>query len=160
MTGVTVNPDFTGFATNDDYVLAINISGSASTNAEDYEVLDMGVSGLDAQLNPITQDKIYIRAGQSTTKTGLQRTFAVSGDRYVGDPAQDFCLGYKIAQGVGNAVIVEYAYFCMLNGKGEQGRASIIVNSDGGGNAGENAAFSVDLKKSGNSATEYTYTQP
>lgn len=160
MAGITVNPDFTGFATNDDYVLAINISGTDNAEAETFEVLDMGVSGLDAQLNPITQDKIYIRAGQSTTKTGLQRTFAVSGDRYVGDPAQDFCLGYKIAQGTGNDVIVDYVYFCMLNGKGETGKAAIIVNSDASGSAGENATFSVDLKKSGLAPTEYTYTQP
>ena len=43
----------------------------------------MGIAGLDAQLNPVTQDKQYIRAGQSTTKTGTQRSFTVSGDRYV-----------------------------------------------------------------------------
>ena len=86
MKGYTPNQDYEGFATNDDYVLAIN-TGEAVKEA-DYEVVEMGVSGLDSQMNPITQDKTYIRAGQSTMKTGTQRSFKVSGDRYVGDPAQ------------------------------------------------------------------------
>ena len=37
-------------------------------------------------LKPVTQDKQYIRSGQNTMKTGTQRSFAVTGDRYVGDP--------------------------------------------------------------------------
>ena len=84
-------PDFTGYATNDDFVLAIDISGTDSTPESDFEVVEMGVAGLDAQLNPITQDKTYIRAGQSTQKTGTQRAFKITGDRYMGDAAQDLC---------------------------------------------------------------------
>ena len=45
-------PDFTGYATNDDFVLAIDISGTDSTPESDFEVVEMGVAGLDAQLNP------------------------------------------------------------------------------------------------------------
>lgn len=70
-------PNYEGFATNDDYVLAIN-TGEAKNEGE-YEVVELGVSGLDSQMNPITQDKTYIRAGQSTMKTGTQRSFKVSG---------------------------------------------------------------------------------
>ncbi len=157
MDGVTVNASFTGFVTNDDFVLAIN-TGSA-TSELDYEVLQMGVAGVDAQMNPITQDKIYIRAGQSTTKTGEQRTFAVSGDRYIGDAAQDFCLGHDIAFGTGQTVVTDYVYFCIITGKGEKGKAAIIVNSTGGGEAGNNAEFAVDIKKTGAKPTEYTYSE-
>ncbi len=159
MSGITVQADFEGFVTNDDMVLAIDLNSNATTATAvaDYAVLQMGVAGLDAQRNPISQDKIYVRAGQSTTKTGDQRTFAVSGDRYIGDDAQDFIFSNKIAAGTGNAVIVNYVYFNILNGKGEKGRASVIVNSDGGGNAGENASISVDLKKSGSSAVEFDW---
>ena len=92
MASYTPDPEFEGFVTNDDYVLAIN-TGEASTEA-DYEVVQMGVAGLDSNLNPITQDKTYIRAGQSTQKTGTQRSFQVTGDRYVGDPAQDHMLAH------------------------------------------------------------------
>ena len=74
--------DYEGWVTNDDYVLAIAVGEAASE--DDYEVVQMGISGLDSQMNPITQDKTYIRAGQSTMKTGTQRSFKLSGDRYTG----------------------------------------------------------------------------
>ena len=57
-------------------------------------------------------------------------------------------------------MVVPYVYFCILNGKGEKGEASIIVNSDGSGNSGENAGIDIDLKKSGAMPTEYTYSAP
>lgn len=148
--------DYEGFATNDDYVLAINTGEAKSEN--EYEVVELGVSGLDSQMNPITQDKTYIRAGQSTMKTGTQRSFKVSGDRYIGDKAQDFMLAHKMKYGTGNGVVTDYVYFCLLNGKGEKGKVSVIVNSDGSGNAGESSAVDIELKKSGSLPTEYTYT--
>lgn len=156
MSEITPDTQYEGWATNDDYVLAIDI-GEASSEA-DYEVVQMGISGLDSQMNPITVDKTYIRAGQSTMKTGNQRSFKVSGDRYVGDAAQDFMLSHGIKYGTGNSVVVPYVYFNILNGKGEKGKVSIIVNSDGSGNAGESSAVDIELKKSGSTPTEYTYT--
>lgn len=159
MKDVAVDPSFTGYVTNDDYVLAINITpGEDNANPSGYEVLESGVAGLDAQLNPITQDKTYIRAGQSTTKTGTQRGFKVTGDRYVGDPAQDFILSHEMKYGTGNKVITDYVYFCMLTGKGEKGKASIVVNSDGSGNAGESSSIDIDLKKAGSIPSEWTYS--
>ena len=118
----------------------------------------MGIAGLDAQLNPVTQDKQYIRAGQSTTKTGTQRSFAVTGDRYVGDDAQDFCLSHAMKYGTGSGVVTNYIYFNILTGKGEKGQCSIIVNSDGSGNAGESSAVDIEFKKIGSNPAEYTYS--
>lgn len=157
MEGYTPSDDFEGWVTNDDWVFAIDTTGTAESE-KDYTVVQMGISGLDAQLNPITQDKQYIRAGQSTTKTGTQRTFTTSGDRYIGDAAQDFIFSTEIKYGTGNAVVVPYVYFNVLNGKGEKGTVSIIVNSDGGGNAGESSAISVDFKKVGDMPTDYKYS--
>ena len=157
MTGVEPSPAFEGFATNDNWVLAVGI-GEEVTAEKDYTVVQMGIAGLDPQLNPVTQDKQYIRAGLSTSKTGTQRSFAISGDRYIGDKFQDYCFCLDIAHGVGQAVVVPYVYFSMLTGKGEKGTASIIVNSDGGGNAGENSSISIDLKSVGTAPTEYTYS--
>lgn len=153
--------DFEGFVTNDDFVLAVDCSPKGDEkDPGEYDVVEMGVTGLDAQMNPVTQDKQYIRAGQSTTKTGTQRSFAVSGDRYVGDAFQDFALSHAIKYGTGNAVIRGYVYFCVLNGKGEQGKASIIVNSDGAGDAGESAEIDIEIRKAGEQPTEYTYAAP
>lgn len=159
MQGNAPKADYTGWVTNDDFVFAINLSPSAETTAspEDYAVVQMGIEGLDAQLNPVTQDKQYIRAGQSTLKTGTQRSFAVSGDRYIGDAAQDFIMSHKMKYGTGNAAITDYVYFNILTGKGEKGQVSIIVNSDGSGNAGESAAVDIEFKKVGNTPEEYTY---
>ena len=154
----TPSPSYEGWVTNDDYVLAVDISGADNTADSDYAVVELGAAGLDAQLNPVTQDKTYIRAGQSTTKTGTQRSFKLSGDRYVGDEFQDFALSHAVKYGVGNAVKVTYLYFCLLTGKGEKGTASIIVNSDASGNAGESAAIDIELKKIGAQPTEYTYS--
>lgn len=92
--------------------------------------MQMGIEGLDAQLNPITQDKTYIRAGQSTMRTGTQRSFKVSGDRYIGDEVQDYIFGHGIKYGTGNAVVTDYVCFNILNGK-VKGQVSIIINSDG-----------------------------
>ena len=66
----TPSSTFEGFVTNDDFVLAIDCSAEGSAEIKDYAVAQLGVTGLDANLNPITQDKTYIRAGQSTMKTG------------------------------------------------------------------------------------------
>lgn len=154
----TPKPDFEGFVTNDDFVLAVDCSEEGNAKIGDYAVAQLGVTGLDSNLNPIIQDKTYIRAGQSSMKTGNQRSFKVAGDRYIGDEFQDFALSHKIKYGVGSKVIRSYVYFCLLNGKGETGQASIIVNSDGNGDAGQSAAVDIELKKSGSAPVEYEYS--
>lgn len=156
----TPSPDYEGWVTNDDYVFAIDTNPGAETATADgdFVVVEMGIAGLDAQLNPVTQDKQYIRSGQNTMKTGTQRSFAVTGDRYSGDEAQDYCLSHEKKYGTGNGVVTNYLYFNILNGKGEKGQCSIIVNSDGSGNAGESSAIDIEFKKIGKTPTEYTYS--
>lgn len=161
MANATINPDFEGVVTNDDYVLAVDCG---ETPAEDFEsvanfaVVQLGVAGLDSSMNPITQDKTYIRAGQSTTKTGNQRSFAISGDRYIGDEFQDFALSHKVKYGTGQTVVRKYVYFNIVTGKGESGDCSIIVNSDGSGEAGNSAEIDIELRKSGSAPAEFDYT--
>lgn len=160
MTGVTVKTDFTGFVTNDDWVLAVDCGTTAATDfstAGSFAVVQMGVAGLDSNLNPITQDKTYIRAGQSTAKTGNQRSFSVTGDRYIGDDFQDFALSHAIKYGTGQTVVRKYVYFNIITGKGEKGEAVIIVNSDGSGEAGNSSEIDIELKKSGAQPEEYTW---
>lgn len=161
MSGVTLNPAFTGFVTNDDWVLAIDCGETPATGFDEvggFAVVQMGIAGLDSNMNPITQDKVYLRAGQSTTKTGNQRSFSLTGDRYVGDEFQDFALSHAIKYGTGQTVIRKYVYFNIVTGKGESGEVSIIVNSDGSGEAGNSSEIDIELKKSGSAPAEYTYT--
>jgi hypothetical protein len=161
MANATLNPDFEGVVTNDDYVLAVDCGETPATDFEkvtDFAVVQLGVAGLDSNLNPITQDKTYIRAGQSTTKTGNQRSFSVTGDRYVGDEFQDFALSHAIKYGTGQTVVRKYVYFNIVTGLGESGECTIIVNSDGSGEAGNSAEIDIELRKSGSAPAEYSYS--
>jgi hypothetical protein len=161
MANANINADFTGFVTNDDFVLAVDCGEAAATDfsgVKDFAVVQLGVAGLDSNLNPITQDKTYIRAGQSTAKTGNQRSFAVTGDRYAGDEFQDFVLSHDIKYGTGQTVVRKYVYFNIVTGKGEQGECCIIVNSDGSGEAGNSAEIDIELKKSGAAPAEFSYS--
>lgn len=160
MQGKTPKADYEGWITADDWVLAVDCGETPATGFDavgSFAVVQMGVTGLDAQLNPVTTDKQYIRAGQSTMKTGNQRSFGVSGDRYVGDAFQDFALGHAVKYGTGSAVVRKYVYFNILTGEGEQGEVSIIVNSDASGEAGNSSEIDIELRKSGAQPEEYTY---
>ena len=156
MKGHTPDPSYEGFSTADDFVLAVDFSGTA-TGPDDYVVAQEGITEHSGALNPQTQDSQYIRGGQQTMKTGNQRAFKATGDRYIGDKFQDFAFSHAIKFGTGNSVVVPYVYFNILTGKGEKGNVSIIVNSDGSGNAGESSGIDIDLKKTGAAPTEYTY---
>lgn len=153
------NPDYAGILTNDDNVLAINISGDPDAHPDTYAVVQGAIVGVNAQLNPVTQDKQYIREGLSTTKTGTQRTFTATGDRYIGDEFQDYVFDFDRLYGVGEAVVTDYVWFCILNGKGEKGKISIVDNSDGSGNAGETAAVDIALRKAGAMPSVYEYAK-
>lgn len=160
MKDITVNPDFEGVITNDDNVLAVNVSDpySADTSIGDYAVVQSAIEGVDAQLNAESQDKQYIRAGKVSNKVATQRTFKATGDRYIGDDFQDFAFSFDRMYGVGQKVVTDYVWFNMLNGKGEQGKCAIMVNSDGSGNAGETAGIDVELKKTAQASSEFTYS--
>lgn len=149
------NPQYSGAVMNDDNVLAVGLTANAEVG--EYAVVEVGIEGLDTDLNAETSDKTYIRRGTSSLKSSQQRTFSVSGDRYIGDEFQDFCFSHKIQYGTGQACVVPYVYFNLLNGKGEKGQLSIIVNSDGSGNGGESAEIDIELMSTGSKPEEYTY---
>ena len=163
MNGRTPDSSYEGWVTNDDMVLAVDCGQTAASSvtaqtAAGFAVAGMGVTGLDGSLNPITQDKTYLRAGQSTVKTGTQRTFTVTADRYAGDAFQDFALSHAVKYGTGSAVVRKYLYFNILTGAGEQGECSIVVRSDGSGDAGENAGVEIELRAVGGTPKAYTYS--
>ena len=91
MTGKPTSPAYAGFATNDDFVLAIDTTGIAATPS-DYSVVQVGITGHEASIAADTADARYVRTGKTQSKTGAQRTFAVAGERYVGDTFQDWAL--------------------------------------------------------------------
>ena len=159
MAGITPNADYEGYVMADNMVLAVNTAGSTgASSVGDYSVVQVGVEGVESSLNAETNDKQYIRAGKSTTKKGTQRKFSIKGDRYAGDDFQDYALSETMKYAVGQACVVDYVYFNYLTGKGEKGKASLIVNTDAGGNAGDNSTFDIELSKSGDMPEAYTWS--
>ena len=136
-------------------VLAIDISAAQDADPGDYAVAQAGAKSVTASLNPQTRQSAYIRQGQSTTKTGNQRTIAFDCDRYVGDAFQDYADSVKYA--TGQAAVVNYVYFNRLTGKGEKGQATLSVETDGSGNAEDPLGFSGSLEKSGAAPEAYTW---
>ena len=151
MDGRTPSAAYAGWVMADDMVLAIEAAVSQTTP-------DASIKSVGASLNAEEQTNGYIRAGKSSTKTSTQRTFEISGDRLAGDAFQEYVLSNAVKYGVGQACVSNYVYFNILTGKGEIGKVSIMVNSDGSGETEQNSGISVTLKKTGAIPVEYTYS--
>jgi len=156
MSGKTPNPEFEGFSTADDMVLAIDFDAADNTPIADYIVAQAGITSQAGSLSAQTQTSQYLRTGEVQTKTGTSRAFKVEGDRYNKDPFQDELLAHKLKYGTGQAVIKPYVYFNLLTGKGERGKISIVVEDDLSGGAGDNASFGATLTST-EMPTEYNY---
>lgn len=157
MQGHLPSPNYEGVSTADDMVLALDISRGASTPAGEYLVAQGGIKEHSGALNPQTQSSQYLRTGQTTIKTGNQRVISVKGDRILGDLFQEFALSHEIKFGVGSTVVIPYIYFNILTGKGEKGNATLLVEDEPGGSAGENATFGFTLNTVATPA-EFCYT--
>lgn len=156
MKDVTPNPEFEGIVTAGDMVLAIDFEGEGTTPGN-FIVADGGITEQSGALEAKTAESTYLRGGTTSSKTGTKRTFTVAGDRFAADEFQDALLAHKVKYGTGQKVIKSYIYFNMLTGKGEQGKLSIAVEDDAGGEAGSNATWSATLTAVG-TPTEYTYS--
>ena len=147
----------TGEYTGRDMVLAVDCTqeGNAATPG-DYAFVGVHIEDVGAALNPKSEDRSYVLEGDSTMKTAAQRTFSISGARYISDTFQDFCCKPEIKFGTGAAVQRKYVYFHSGTKTGEQGLMTILVKNDGGGAASAPGEFEVELKSSGRPSA-YTY---
>ncbi len=148
----------TGEYTGRDMVLAVDCTpaGDAATPG-DYAFVGVHIEDVGAALNPKSEDRSYVLEGDSTMKTAAQRTFSITGARYISDDFQDFCCQPEIKFGVGSAVQRRYVYFHSGTKTGEQGLMTILVKKDGGGSASAPGELEVELKSTGR-PTAYTYT--
>ncbi len=147
----------TGEYAGRDMVLAVDCtdSGDAATPGA-YALVGLHIEDVGAALSTKSEDRSYVLEGDSTLKTGTQRTFAISGTRYISDTFQDFCCKHAVKFGSGSAVQRNYVYFHSGTKAGEQGLLTILVENDGGGAASDPAAFAVELRSCG-SPESYTY---
>lgn len=155
--GITPDEEYTGVETTDNFILGIQTEATGQETPDLYTVVQEHITEHSAAINNSSTDTAYIRTGTVTTKTGAQRQFTINGERFAGDPFQDFALSPKILYGTGQDVVVKYAYFSLRTGKGEQGEAALIVSADASGAANNPAGFSAQLNAVGK-PTEYTYS--
>lgn len=154
--GIVPSSDYTGTEDADDFIFAVQTSDS-QTKKGDWIVCADHVKEHSGALNANTTDDTFIRTGPVTSKGSVQRTLSINGNRCVGDDFQDFLLSHKIKYGSGASVVVPYLYFSLRTGKGECGKAALIVTSDAGGAAGAAATFAADVKGVG-TPEEFDYT--
>lgn len=157
MAAVVPNANAAGEITANRMMLAVDCSTTGNgTDPGDYEIAWVHTENLGAAINPKTADKSYLYEGESTIRTGAQRTFSITGQRYKGDAFQDFVCGHGVVFGTGNAVLRDYVYFNVDTGVGEKGKATISVKKDGAAASGNATDIEVDLYAVGTPA-EYTY---
>ena len=155
MANYSPNASYTGALMANDMVLAVDTSAEQNADYANYAVVEEYIEGIESSINAETTEKEYIRSRKSTSKSSNQRTFSISGDRYVGDTAQDFFMSKKYA--TGQDAVCKYVYFDLKTGVGESGTLTISVDTDGGGNAGDNSTISINLSKTGAAPAAYTY---
>lgn len=154
---VKTNPAFVGFITTDQMVLAIDVSAEQNADVDEFAVAYMGFTDRSSSLNPKEKTNSYYFHGESTTKTGNQRTIEFKADRYKGDPFQDFVTSFKKKYAKGQDAIVRYAYFNVLTGEGEIGSGSLLLSDDGSGAPEENLSIGGSIKKAAAEPTELNF---
>jgi len=155
-TGIKPSSSFAGVETADDWIFAINTSGTAAT-VNDYTVCVGNIKSHIGTLNNKTSESVYIRQGPQTTRTAVQEQIKFEGDRYPGNDFQDFVLGHDRLFATGQDAKVDYVYFSIRTGKGTKGTGTLIPDTHSGGSAGERATFSGTLYSDG-VPEAYTYT--
>jgi hypothetical protein len=147
----------TGEYAGRDMVLAVDCTeGGNADGPGSYAFVGVHIEDLGAGLSQKSEDHSYVLEGDATIKTTTQRTFSISGTRYISDGFQDFCCKPAIKYGSGSAVQRKYVYFHSGTKSGEQGVLTILVENDGGAGASDPAEFQVEMKSWG-TPTAYTY---
>lgn len=155
--GIVPDPEYTGVETTDNFILGIQTEATGQETPDLYTVVQEHITEHSAAINNSSTDTAYIRTGTVTTKTGAQRQFTINGERFAGDPFQDFALSNKMLFATGQDAVVKYVWFSLRTGKGEQGQAVLIVSNDASNAANNPAGFSAQLNAVGK-PTEYTYS--
>lgn len=155
--GITPEEEYTGVETTDNFILGIQTEATGQETPDLYTVVQEHITEHSAAINNSSTDTAYIRTGTVTTKTGAQRQFTINGERFAGDPFQDFALSNKMLFATGQDAVVKYVWFSLRTGKGEQGQAVLIVSNDASNAANNPAGFSCQLNAVGK-PKEYTYS--
>lgn len=136
-----------GFAPNYASALEIDITPEAEPT---WALFSRGITEVKPTPNETTTDKDYYDGyGVKTTKvTGTQITYEVTGDRYYGDPAQDYVA--SLALMVGDDRVTQFRH-TDPNGDVISGECTLLNVTPGSqqGAASDPGAFSVTVATAG-----------
>lgn len=137
----------------DDNVLELDLDGTGTT----WLTMGEGFTNNTPGLNPETEEYAFFGGGggKTTLQSSVQRTFNLTGIKAVGDPLQDALFTHAMKYNGGKKI--KYRYYSKTTKKGETGDATVIINSDGDGEAGSRQNVEVTINGSG-VPTEYTHT--
>lgn len=155
--GIKTDPSFSGQIMTDNMVLAVDTSPTQDADVDDFAVAYMGITDRSSSLNPKEKTNSYYYHGESSVKTGNQRTIDFKADRYKGDEFQDFVASFDMKYATGQKSIVRYAYLDMLTGEGELGKGTLILSDDGSGAPEDPLSIGGSIKKSGANPEELMY---
>lgn len=129
---------------NDDNVLEVSFDTGTT-----WMPVAEGWTERTPAMNEESEDYYFFgkRGGKSSLKTGMQRTFNVTGIRAVGDPFQDKVFAFDFLFGENRGIM--YRMYDRTSNKGEQGSATILINSDGSGAANARQSVDIDIKSDG-----------
>ena len=148
---ITPKPDYAGIANADDYVLAVDFSGTAE-NVGAYLVAIDGVTSHAATLEGTTSDKTTCTAAPLPARPPPNGPSRWPGTAFLGDriPGGAACPQHEIRQRRRRGAALRV--FLHADRQGEQGKVTIQVGDDTAGEAGASATFSATLTAFGEPA--------
>ena len=134
-----------------------------TSGTENYVRVGKGFTNFTKASNPTIDQKFYIdEAGKGTSnKTGMQTIYSLTGDRVVGDPANDYIV--SCYEKLGDDVITtaiqydEYAPVADQAGCFEAQKFECMVNctNDGSGDGGAVLAVEAEIHQNGQEIKGY-----
>lgn len=133
------------------------IDDKTGSNKENYVRVGKGFTNFTKASNSTIDQKFYIdEAGKGTSeKTGMQTIYSLTGDRVVGDPANDFIVSCydKLGDDVITTAVQydEYAPVASEAGSYEAKKFECMVNctNDGSGDGGAVLAVEAEIHQNG-----------
>lgn len=128
-----------GFARNFSHLYLV-----ADPKDEKYMYLGPGISTIDDDSEDETDDTAYYDSGgaQPEDVTGAKIAYSVEGNRYYGDPAQDFIASKKYTVGDERVVLLRHI---APDGSRLDGLVTLKDIKDGGGEANDKGTFECGM---------------
>lgn len=136
------------FVLMNDFLLEIDVAPEGAEPT--WSALRAGITGFEPSGNEETDQSQYMDGNgyASTTVTGKQETYSVSGHRKIGDPAQDYIYSYEVKHGLGNARETQ-SRVTDPNGEQITGPVTLTAIEGPSGDAGTKGEISFEIHFNG-----------